>query len=81
MLYEELKSFRDECSKLTIAEFIEFFKDQNCDESYARENWISFQDGPMLYITWHSSGEDLFYYILSFIAAPRKACAKAANNE
>ena len=71
MLYEELKSFRDECSKITINEFIKFFKDQGCDESYARENWISFQDGPMLYITWHSYGSDLFYYILSFISQPR----------
>lgn len=63
MEYQDLKSFRDKCSKLTIHEFISFFDDHNCDAKYARENWPCFQDGPMLYITWHSCGFELFNLI------------------
>jgi len=72
MLYEELKSFRDECQKITLPEFIEFWECQDCDKTYALKNWDSFRDAPMLFITWHSSGSDLFYYILSFASQPRE---------
>ena len=72
MLYEELKAFRDECQKITLTEFIGFWESQNCDRTYAIKNWDSFRDAPMMFITWHTSGSDLLYYILSFIDDPRR---------
>lgn len=81
MLYEELKELRDECQKITFDEWVEFWSSQNCGAEYALKNWNSFRDGPMLFITYHTSGPYLLYYILSFIEAPRKSVTKGDGGE
>ena len=61
--YMDLKSMRTFFAAVRQPTFFKFFLDRKCDASYARTQWIEFQNAPLMYLTYYSEGATLLEYL------------------